>query len=97
VAPCGTSGWPALSPWVHKTGVPPVLIHLNRSFHEINHPAIGVPFMEAHQVKIETPSWSEASRAGSQGKLRNEDGLWQFMDVYGVYIYIHNMSIYICV
>ena len=87
MAPCGTPGWPALSPWVHKTGVPPVLIHLNRSFHEINHPAIGVPFMETHQVKIETPSWSEASRAGSQGKLRNEDGLWQFMDVYGVYIY----------
>ena len=52
-----------------------------------SHPATVVPFMATHQVKIEPPSWSEASRAGSQGKLRNEDGLWMFM----VDIYIYNI------
>ena len=35
-------------------GVPPVIIHFSWLFHEINHPAIGVPpFMESHIFKIE--------------------------------------------
>ena len=34
-----------------KIGVPPVIIHFNGSFHEINHPAIGVPpFLETPHI-----------------------------------------------
>ena len=39
-------------------GVPPVLIHLSRIFHEINHAAIGVP------SSMETQTFIDADRSG---------------------------------